>query len=200
MLSIPSQLGYTALFGLVLAESAGAPVPGETALLTAGVLAGTGRLSLPVVIAVAVSAAIIGDGIGYWIGRRGGRAVLLRAGPFAGHRARAVEKGEAFFGRHGAKTVFMARFVPGVRVVGAVMAGASAMPWGRFTFFNVTGALAWATVVAGGASLIGPAGVATASTIAVTAAVVAAVVLLVRARRRRRARRLSEGFQTESVA
>src|SRR3954454_25415310 len=77
MLGVPAQLGYPVLFGLVFAESAGAPVPGETALLTAGVLAGAGHLSLALVIAVAIAAAVTGDTIGYWIGRPGGGAGLL---------------------------------------------------------------------------------------------------------------------------
>ena len=76
MLAVPSHLGYPVLFALIFGESAGVPLPGETALLTAGVLAGAGRLSLPLVIAVAVAAAVSGDTLGYWLGRRGGRAVL----------------------------------------------------------------------------------------------------------------------------
>ena len=133
--------------------------PGETALLTAGVLAGAGRLSLPLVIAVAIAAAVTGDTLGYWLGRRGGRAVLAtRRGPFAGFRALALERGERFFDRHGAKTVFLGRFVPGVRVVAAVLAGAGAMPWPRFAVYNLSGAFVWAATVASLASLVGPAG------------------------------------------
>ena len=161
LFSIPTQVGYGALFGLVVAESAGFPVPGETALLAAGALAGSGHLLLPLVIAVGAVAAILGDNIGYWLGRRGGRALLLRDGRFASHRRKAVAKGDAFFARHGAKTVFLGRWVPGVRVVGAVLAGASAMPWRSFLFFNVTGALVWAAGVSGFAAVFGVAGAAT---------------------------------------
>src|SRR4051812_21846709 len=157
MFGVPAQLGYPVLFGLVFAESAGAPVPGETALLTAGVLAGAGRLSLALVIGVAIAAAVMGDTMGYWIGRRGGRAVLLHRGPLTALRAHALERGEHFFERHGAKTVFLGRFVPGVRIVAAVLAGASAMPWPRFAMFNVGGAFVWAATVASLASLLGPA-------------------------------------------
>src|SRR3954452_5726805 len=117
MFGVPAQLGYPVLFALVFAESAGVPAPGETALLTAGVLAGAGHLSLALVIGVAIAAAVTGDTIGYWIGRRGGRGVLLPPGPLGPHRARALEPGERFFAPPGAKTVFLARFVPGVRVV-----------------------------------------------------------------------------------
>src|SRR3954466_14407772 len=100
MFAVPASLGYPALFALVFAESAGVPAPGETALLTGGVLAGAGRLSpplglpaagagrlsLPLVIAVAVAAAVTGDTLGYWLGRRGGRAVLTRPGPLMAWR------------------------------------------------------------------------------------------------------------------
>lgn len=182
MLAVPSQLGYPVLFGLILGESAGLPVPGETALLTAGVLAGSGRLALPLVIAVAIAAAVTGDTLGYWLGRRGGRAVLGHRGPFAILRAHALERGERFFDRHGAKTVFLGRFVPGVRVVAAVLAGASAMSWPRFAIYNVAGAFVWASTVASLASLVGPTVAAGLWVAALGAAVAAAIVALVRAR------------------
>jgi membrane protein DedA with SNARE-associated domain len=183
MFGVPAQLGYPVLFALVFAESAGVPAPGETALLTAGVLAGAGPLSLALVIGVAIVAAVTGDTIGYWIGRCGGRAVLLHRGPLAGHRAHALTHGERFFGRHGAKAVFLGRFVPGVRVVVAVLAGASAMPWPRFALFNVAGAFVWAATVASLASLVGPAVAAGVWIAALTAAVVAAVATTLRIRR-----------------
>ena len=188
MFSLPTQLGYSALFALVFAESAGLPVPGETALLAAGVLAGAGHLALPGVIAVAAVAAILGDNLGYWLGRRGGRAILTRRGPFHAHRVRALERGERFFARHGAKTILVGRFVPGVRVVAAVVAGASAMPWRSFAAFNVTGASVWATTVAGLAALVGPAGAAAFSTAALVSAGLAGVGLALHARRRTKAR------------
>jgi membrane protein DedA with SNARE-associated domain len=156
LLHVPAQLGYGALFVLIFIECAGVPVPGETALLTAGVLAGTGRLSLPLVIAVAAAAAMLGDNMGYLVGRHGGRRLLLRGGPLGHHRRRAVERGEAFFERHGAKTVFIGRWIAGVRIAGAVLAGASAMPWRVFLLFNTLGAIAWAGTVASFAAYAGP--------------------------------------------
>lgn len=186
MVSIPLQLGYGALFGLVFAESAGVPVPGETALIAAAVLAGTGHLALWLVIAVAASAAITGDALGYWLGRRGGRAVLLSRGPLMRHRRHALERGEAFFARHGAKAVFAARWIPGVRVAGAVIAGASRMPWRTFVTYNVAGALVWATTVGGLASLVGPGVAATASIVAIALTAAAAIGFVLRGRRRRR--------------
>ena len=183
MLDVPSQIGYPALFALIFGESAGVPLPGETALLTAGVLAGAGRLSLPIVIAVAIAAAVAGDTLGYWLGRSGGRAVLRHRGPLEGFRAVALERGERFFDRHGAKTVFLARFVPGVRVVAAVLAGASAMPWPRFAVYNVSGAFVWAATVASLASLVGRS-VAAELWIAALAAVAAGSLIMVLRTRR----------------
>jgi undecaprenyl-diphosphatase len=150
------------------------------------VLAGTGHLALPVVIAVGAAAAILGDGIGYWLGRRGGRALLLRDGRLAAHRRHAVKRGDAFFARYGAGTVFFARWIPGVRVVTAVLAGASDMPWRRFVLFNAAGALAWAASVATLAAVIGPAGAAAFSVIGLGAAAAVGVVAAVRERLRRR--------------
>lgn len=160
LVSVPSQIGYAALAGFVFAESAGVPVPGETALIAAGLLAGSGQLSLPVVIAVAATAAMLGDNLGYVFGRRGGRALLLREGRFSKHRRRAVETGDNFFARYGAKTVFFGRWVSGVRIVVAVMAGASAMRWRTFAIYNALGAVAWAATVAGVAAFTGPVGAA----------------------------------------
>jgi membrane-associated protein len=189
--SIPTQIGYGALAVLVFAESAGAPVPGETALLTAGVLAGSGHLALPLVIAIGSGAAIVGDNLGYWIGRRGGRALLLRDGWLAKHRHRAVAKGDAFFARHGGKTVFLGRWVPGVRVVAAVLAGASAMPWRGFVVYNAAGALAWAGSVATVAAAFGAAGAATWVTITFGGALLAGAITGLRARLRSRRGRVA---------
>jgi undecaprenyl-diphosphatase len=194
---IPTQVGYGALFALVFAESAGVPVPGETALLAAGALAGAGHLLLPAVIAVGAIAAIGGDNLGFAIGRRGGRAFLLRDGRFAHHRRRAVAKGDAFFARHGAKTVFLGRWVPGVRVVGAVLAGASAMPWRTFLFYNATGALVWAASVSSIAALFGVAGAATWMAVSFGAALAVGALATVRQRLRSRRRLAAHPSLTE---
>lgn len=154
--SVPSQLGYWALAGFVFGESAGVPIPGETALIAAGLLARNGTLSLTIVIAVAAVAAMLGDNVGYWIGRRGGRAALTRDGFLAGHRRRALARGEHFFAAHGPKTVFIGRWVTGVRIVAAVLAGASEMRWRTFALYNAAGAVAWSATVAGFAALVGP--------------------------------------------
>ena len=101
LIHVPATLGLGLLFLLVAVESAGVPLPGETALLTAGVLAAHGHLSLPGVIATAAAAAIIGDNVGYVIGRKGVRRLLTRPGRLERRRARWLEQGDAFFARHG---------------------------------------------------------------------------------------------------
>jgi undecaprenyl-diphosphatase len=155
---LPSHIGYLALAGLILGESAGLPIPGETALITAGGLAAGGHLWLPAVVAVAAAAAVVGDTLGYWLGRRGGRAFLLRDGFGAAHRRHAVQRADRFFERYGTATVFFGRWVPGVRIIAALMAGATRMSWPRFAIANATGAVAWATTVACLAALAGPTG------------------------------------------
>lgn len=189
LISVPTQIGYVALAGFVFAESAGVPVPGETALLAAGLLARSGQLSLPIVIAVAAVAAILGDNLGYILGRRGGRALLLRDGRFGRHRRKAVAAGDRFFARHGAKTVFFGRWVSGVRIVAAVLAGATAMPWRRFIVYNALGAISWAATLATIAFFAGPVGVAIAYGAGVAAAGGGALLATVRRSLRRRAGR-----------
>lgn len=158
ILGVPPQIGYSLLGALIFGESAGLPIPGETALLVAAGLAAAGHLHLPFVIAVAALAAIAGDTLGYWLGRRGGRAFLLRDGLGARHRRRAVERADGFFARHGSAAVFIGRWIPGVRYMAALMAGATRMPWKRFAVANAAGAIVWATTVSILASIAGPAG------------------------------------------
>lgn len=155
---VSPSIGLPALFALVLGESAGLPLPGETALIASGGLAADGQVSLLAVIVVAASAAIIGDMIGYWIGRRGGRKLLLREGRFSGHRRAAVAKADKYFDKYGIVTVFFARFIPGVRVVGALCAGATEMRWRSFAIANALGCITWATTVSSIAYAAGPTG------------------------------------------
>jgi len=140
-----ARYGYFVVFFGVLLENAGVPVPGETILLAGAALARFGHLSLFWVISIAIAGAVLGDNVGFLIGRRGGRRLLERHGRLLGLTKARLDQFDAFFARHGAKTVFVARFVTGLRVVGAVLAGASTLEWGRFIVFNATGALAWAT-------------------------------------------------------
>src|SRR5262249_51656620 len=150
-----SQYGYPIVFLGVLLENAGVPVPGETILLAAGFLAHQGVFSLPWVIGLAVVAAILGDNAGYWIGRRGGRPLGARDGPFVGLTPARLVALDAFFARHGVKTVFFARFVTGIRVFAALFAGISRLPWRWFLVYNAAGALTWATAVGMAGALFG---------------------------------------------
>lgn len=147
LIELPAHLGYLILFGLIGAESSGLPVPGESALIAAGLLAHDGRLDIVLVIVIAAAAAIVGDNLGYLIGRTGGRRLLERPGLMEAHRHRILEKGEPFFARHGPKAVFLGRWVAGLRIAAAWLAGISRMPWPIFLFWNALGAIAWATSV-----------------------------------------------------
>lgn len=152
---VPASLGYVLVGVLIGGESAGIPLPGETSLIAAGVLAAHGQLEIAAVIAIAASAAIIGDNIGYLIGRRGGRWILTRPGPWHAKRIAIVERGDAFFTKHGAKTVFIGRWLPVLRITAAWMAGVNGMPWRRFAVYNALGGAAWATSVGLAAYFVG---------------------------------------------
>ncbi len=147
ILSVAHNVGYPTLVLLVMLESGGVPVPGETALITAGVVAGQHHLQIERVIALAAAAAIVGDNAGYLIGRKGGRWLLQRAGPFARHRARVLEAGEPFFARHGPKAVFIGRWILGLRTWASWLAGATRMPWPSFSLWNAAGGISWATTI-----------------------------------------------------
>jgi membrane protein DedA with SNARE-associated domain len=136
--------GLLFLFGIVCLESAGLWLPGETALIAAGVYASKGHLSIVGVIAVAAAGAIIGDNAGYWLGREGGRRLLERYALLRRFGDRVLPTAERFFERHGGKAVFLARFFGGVRVTGAWMAGITRMTWWRFLFWNAAGGIVWA--------------------------------------------------------
>jgi membrane protein DedA with SNARE-associated domain len=174
--------GLVLLFALIAAESAGVPLPGETALIAASILAAQGHYSIVAVIAVAAAAAIIGDNIGYWIGRTGGRAVLERWGPIRRYAERALPPGERFFKKHGGKTVFIGRFVAVLRVTAAWLAGITHMSWWRFFLWNASGGIVWATGVSLLAYYFGKAAADAVQTYGVYAlvaiVVVAAIVFL----------------------
>jgi membrane protein DedA with SNARE-associated domain len=140
-----ARYGYAVVFIGVLLENAGAPVPGETILLAGAALARYGSLKLSLVIATAIVGATLGDNLGFFIGRRGGRALVERYGAVLGMTGARLAEFDRFFDRHGAKTVFVARFITGLRVLGALLAGASRLSWPRFLVFNALGAIVWAT-------------------------------------------------------
>jgi len=139
--------GYWIVFFGVMVENAGVPFPGETILLAAGFFASRGHLSAAIVAGVAAAGAMLGDNLGYWIGRRLGRSVLIKYGKYVWLTEKRFSEMERFFERHGAKTVAVARFITGFRVFTALFAGASHMAWSRFLPFNAIGAIVWAAVI-----------------------------------------------------
>jgi membrane protein DedA with SNARE-associated domain len=140
--------GLPLLFAVVLIESAGIPLPGETALIAFGVLASQGHYSIEWVIVAAAAGAIVGDNLGYWlIGRLGGRALFRRWRWLNTYADRVLPRAEALMERHGGKTVFIGRFVSVLRYTVAWIAGLARMEWWRFLFWNAAGGIAWAAAV-----------------------------------------------------
>ena len=146
MTSLIISYGLIVLFLLVGIESAGVPLPGETALVSAAVLAHD-HWGIEWVIAVAAIAAIIGDNVGYWLGRTGGRKLIDRFELTRRYADKALPPSERFFERHGGKTIFLARFIAVLRVTAAWLAGITRMHWWKFFLWNAAGGIVWATVV-----------------------------------------------------
>ncbi|MGW1003003.1 DedA family protein [Streptomyces sp. NPDC002520] len=147
--------GYWAVGGLIFLEDFGVPAPGETILIAAAVYAGAGQLNIVAVIALGFFAAILGDNVGYLIGRTGGHALVRRYGKYVFLPPERYEKAEKFFTRHGGKVVTVARFIEGLRQVNGIVAGAAEMPWPRFVAFNALGAALWVGLWAGVGYLAG---------------------------------------------
>lgn len=139
---------YPLLFVGVLLESAGVPLPGETAVLTAGFLASEGNLDVVIVILVTAAAAMLGDNLGYEMGRRWARPRLKEGRRFFFLTPTILQRVESYFDRYGVWTIFFGRFVAALRVAAALAAGAAGMPWPRFFVANAAGALLWATTIA----------------------------------------------------
>ncbi|HJT57130.1 MAG TPA: DedA family protein [Ktedonobacteraceae bacterium] len=138
-------LGYPAVTLFIMIESSGIPFPGETMLLLASFYAGVEQqLQIPIVIACAAFGAIVGDNIGYIIGRTGGRALVDRFGRYIFLKPEHLDRAERFFVKHGNKTVFFGRFVSVLRAWSAFLAGVNHMPWRSFLFYNAAGGIVWA--------------------------------------------------------
>jgi membrane-associated protein len=142
IIGVSSSLGY-ALPAIIGLESMGIPSPGETALVLAAVLASQGKLHLWLVLVIGISSAIIGDNIGYWLGRRIGRDVLEAPGPFHRRRRRVIGMGDAFFEKHGPKAVFFGRWIALIRFAAAWLAGINEMRFPVFFFWNALGGITW---------------------------------------------------------
>ena len=140
--------GLPLLFVVIMLESFGIPLPGETALILFGVLASNGDYDIAAVIAVAAAAAIVGDNLGYWvIGRWGGRAMFERSRYLKRYADAVLPRAERIMSRHGGKTVFFGRFVAILRFTAAWVAGLGRMHWWKFLLWNALGGIAWATLV-----------------------------------------------------
>jgi membrane protein DedA with SNARE-associated domain len=138
--------GLPLLFVVVMLESFGLPLPGETALIAFGVLAAEGHYSIVWVIVLAAAGAILGDNLGYWLlGRLGGRALFRRWGWLRRYAETVLPRAEGIMERHGGKTVFFGRFVAVLRFTAAWVAGLAKMPWWKFSFWNASGGIVWAT-------------------------------------------------------
>jgi membrane protein DedA with SNARE-associated domain len=142
-----AHYGYAVVAIGIFFEGCGLPLPGETVLLAGGFFARQGSLSLGWLIVVAFVAAAAGDNTGYWIGRRGGRALVEGHGRWVGLTPRRLEAVDSFFARHGTKTILAARFLSGVRAFAPLFAGISGIPWRRFAAFNLAACVLWSTSI-----------------------------------------------------
>lgn len=150
------QYGYGGVALAVGIESIGIPFPGETTLIAAAIYAGTThQLNIALVVAAAAVGAIIGDNIGFWIGRNLGYRFLLRYGGYVRITGPRIKLGQYMFRRHGGKVVFFGRFVAVLRALAAILAGINRMTWARFLVFNAAGGIVWATIYGVGAYLLG---------------------------------------------
>jgi membrane protein DedA with SNARE-associated domain len=148
--------GYLAVLVFVGIESIGIPFPGETMLITAAIYAGTThRLEIWLVIAAAATGAILGDNVGYWIGRLGGFRLLRRYGRYIRLNERRLKLGHYLFNKHGGKVVFFGRFVSVLRTFAAFLAGVNLMDWPKFLVFNASGGIVWSTLYGLGAYTLG---------------------------------------------
>ncbi len=145
MLSLIGRYGYLIVFLGVMLEGVGIPLPGETVLITAGALAHRGSLTLWETMVMGSLGAVMGGQAGYFVGRFGGRSLVLRWGRYVFITPERLGRAERFFEQHGGRAVFLARFITGLRVFGALVAGMSRMAWGKFALYNVLGGAVWAT-------------------------------------------------------
>ncbi len=151
-----SAYGYWAVLIFVAIESTGIPFPGETMLIIAAIYAGTTHhLAIPFVIVAAAVGAILGDNLGFWVGREGGYRLLRRYGRYIRLEEHRLKLGQYLFRQHGGKVVFFGRFVAVLRAWAAFLAGTNRMPWPRFLAFNAAGGIVWATLYGLGGYALG---------------------------------------------
>jgi len=142
-----AQHAYLAVFCIVALESAGIPLPGETALVLAAMFAGaTGLIDIKIVILLAAAGAIFGDNLGFLAGRRFGLPLLLNHGHRLGLHDDRIKLGQYLFANHGAKIVFFGRFIALLRIFAAFLAGVNRYGWGQFLVYNASGGAIWALI------------------------------------------------------
>lgn len=178
--SLVQTYGYWAVGGLVALESMGLPVPGETVLIGTAILAGISHnLNVFVLIGAAAAGAIVGDNVGFWIGREAGFPLLVRYGSYARLTEPRIKLGQYLFLRHGGKVVFFGRFIAILRALAAFLAGVNCMSWRRFLVFNAAGGILWAALYGFGGWYFGKAASNLAEPAAVTLGSIAVVLLTV---------------------
>lgn len=198
--------GYYAVFTLIALESMGIPLPGETALITAALYAGTTHhLNVVALAAVATCAAVIGDNAGYWIGRTGGLRLAERYGRYVRLDRAKLKVGRYLFARHGVQVVFFGRFIAVLRTFAAFFAGVGKMHWPSFVAANAAGGLLWASFYTFGAYALGNAASGVGSTILIVGYAVASVltvtsIIVVRRSMRRLEQRAEEAFPDNGAA
>ena len=198
LLSYFTHYGYWVVFFGVMLENAGIPVPGETILLAAGFFASQGHFHLWEVMAIAACGAVLGDNAGYLIGRKVGRSTIERYGRYAGLNHKRIAHMERYFENHGDKTILVARFITGLRVFAALLAGSAKMRWRTFVVFNMLGALLWSFAITLAGFFFGRSWdllekwIKGAGLIALGVAVLIFVVMMIRRRRRQREEQLDE--------
>jgi membrane protein DedA with SNARE-associated domain len=156
LISLIPTYGPWIIFGVVALESAGVPLPGETILVAAALLAATtAQINIVVVVLAAATGAIVGDGLGYMVGRRLGLPFLRRYGRYIRLDEDRLLIGRYLFFQYGNAVVFFGRFIAVLRMFAALLAGANSMPAGRFFFFNITGGVCWASLYGFAAYAVG---------------------------------------------
>ena len=156
LFALVASYGYAVTFALIFLESVGIPVPGEGILIATALFAArTQRLDIVIVIATAAVAAFLGSSIGYLLGRSAGHALIRRFGGYVGLTPARQRLGQYLFIRHGAKIIFLGRFIAILRAFAGILAGANRMSWRKFALFNGLGAIVWTTAVALGAFYFG---------------------------------------------
>ena len=193
MLELIDRFGYFGIGSIVFVESFGVPAPGETAIIAGATYAGSGHLSIYAVAITAFVAAVVGDSIGYWIGRRGGRPLVERFGRYVRLTPERFDRVEGFMSRQGAWIVVVARFVEGLRQFNGIVAGITGMPFHKFLGWNALGAALWVGVWSTGGYLAGDhieeiaKGISRYAVVAAGVAVLLIVAYVWRRRRRKKA-------------